>query len=610
MTTSFKPEVKLRYEYRHFQTDGKLENVYEALDEVEAERVCLSVASEILDGPMLDKEKLSKRMERVNTVVKKMNRRGYACELILAGPGGKRLDNNSYKQYIRKLYSLAGQVKAKVVWVDDSEASHRKKISRRQLLNWFQMVRRAVHKVNPRMRLGLMAGLPEYYAKGGTTADEIAKVLAGTGRPLLAQSQGVGTDYDRRRILDSVQATAVSKALAKDKANIEWQGIIENYQADGFHKSVEATQMQINLNMLYGAKGIVLDCFDRVGSATDNENLYLQMHQNNKRLRQKLAKFCADEVQYGGIRIVVPDGGKGKIYPEDESFDNCWASILWRMGLPVDFICSSNISKKDTTNTVYVLTGQTPKQLTRRQLDHIFSHGVIVDAKAAETIEKMGLPGLIGTRVGGPITNVQTEILSDQTFAAPYYGHQTLWNGVLESEDFRRLRPWHQNARFITSLARKGQLPNTNGIILFDNVEHHHRCAILPYILKRNNHDPILTSKRQRHLRDIISWLLRGRLPCYIENTPDLVPFHLTIPGRRRIILALLNTGFDWAIDARIRLGNLPFAVKRVRELNEQGQYETPDHLQPIICGGYQYIQLTSETAVPPMQMTILLIEG
>jgi hypothetical protein len=121
---------------------------------------------------------------------------------------------------------------------------------------------------------------------------------------------------------------------------------------------------------------------------------------------------------------------------------------------------------------------------------------------------------------------------------------------------------------------------------------------------------PLLCIERQRHFREVFAWLLRKRLDCFVENTPDLVPFYIPLGKGRRTIIALLNVGFDWAIDARIRLSRIGFTVKRVRELNEQGRLVSYCDLRLRTCCDYQYIDITSDVAVPPMQMTILLLDG
>lgn len=316
---------------------------------------------------------------------------------------------------------------------------------------------------------------------------------------------------------------------------------------------------------------------------------------------------------YPSIRIIIPDFTQEKIkLSAEEITSQCqtpWPVLLWRWGLRAGFVSTSAVKSGDKTGSVYILTGQTPRFLSRRQFNHIFKCGVLLDAQAAQTIQDMNLPGLIGTKVGTPIKNVQTEIISDQTFAAPYYGYHTILAGHFVPDDFRSLKPFHNNARVVTTLVRKNHLPNTPGMILFDNVDHNHRCAILPYSLDKADAAPLLTIERQRHFREIFTWLRRGRLDCFVENTPDLALFYIPDAAHRRLILGLLNIGFDWALKSRIRLNHLPFKVKRVRELDEQGLLVEHPKLKLTLCRDYQYLHLNTNTAVPPMQMTVLVLE-
>jgi len=256
------------------------------------------------------------------------------------------------------------------------------------------------------------------------------------------------------------------------------------------------------------------------------------------------------------------------------------------------------------------LAGNMPDQLIDKQLKHVFQQGVLLDVDAAQTLQKMGRNDLIGLEVGTALNDVQTEILSDQTFANRQYARHTILTGNLAAGTCRKIKPIHDQARFVTTLQRKNRIPNTNGMIIFDNNDHNHRSAVLPYSL--GNADPVflLNQQRQQHFQDLFQRLNRGRLNCFVENAPDLVPFYITDTGKRRIVIALLNVGFDWAIDARLRLARLPFTVKRVRELDQDGHLQSYPELSLQTAYDYQFVQLHSDTAVPPLQMTILLLEG
>jgi hypothetical protein len=604
-----RPEMVFCFAWRHFQTDGKLENMCGALENVDGNRLGLSIFTVCLDGEMPNNNVVEERLARAKKVLGKLRRRGYRGELILPGPMAATVCDEKYKKYLKGVYKKAAATGAKVIWLDDRGADVNRRWTRVRLMSWFAAIRQSVHKSNPKVQLGLIGAELDCYLAAGTSPAEIAHMLAdGTGG-LLGQAEQFTDDYKRTSILDVARSLAVSATLSHKQNKVRHMGSVSHGAAGNFHKSAEATQMQINLNVLYGRKQILLDCFDSTGMAPGNDNIYVQMAANNQRFLKKLCQYVPDRPEHQGITIIIPDAGvRGAGGAAEDS--GCWAEVLWRMGLPVKFVSAKQVAHESQADDLYVLSGTVARQLSRRQLNHVFRSGVLLDARAAETIQKMKLPGLIGTKVGPAIKNVQTEILSDQSFATCYYGHQTVWSGRGQAGDFRQLTPFHNQCRVVTTLLRKGHLPNINGMVLFDNVKHNHRCAILPYNVNAANCEAILNTERQRHLRDVLLWLLRRRLGCFIENTPDLIPFYVVMPGARRIVLALLNVGFDWAIDARVRLGQTPFKIKRVRELNEQGQLGTPGHLQLKIYRGYQYIELCSETAVPPMQMVVLLLEG
>ncbi len=600
----------LRFSYDHFHTDGKVENLVEALNVNDTDRVLLSLVNKGLDDDTLTPEELTDRIERLGKICRKLKRGGFFPEVVLPGllPGvngrAKLVD------FLKNTYKQAAALKVPILWIDDMDCKAAKKGGHKESIAWYKSISQIVSKKSPKMRLGLIAAEPGTYVNNSVSPAELSRTIA-KKRPLLAQSQGFTSDNCRSDVLNVARNLSISTIQIAADETFDFSGNITAPQASSFHKSAEATQMQANLNLLFGGRDMILDCFDQVGTAPRTENIYLKMVDHSEKFYDQLRKYLPERPTHGGVRIIIPEFDNDKNKLNATAFNNPWYKILWRMGIPVTTIRPSDISLDDPTNTVYILTGTTPLQLERDQLDAIFTNGVLLDALAADTIcNTMKLPGLIGMKVGGPMKGVQQEIISYQAFAAANYAYNTTWGGVLEADDFRDLQPFHALAEQVTSLLQKGKKqPAGVGMVLFDNIDHNHRSAILPYSLTEENYGPMLCHQRQRHTVEIIQWLLRKRLPCFIENTPDLIPFYIPIQGKKRAILALLNIGFDWVIDARVRLGRLPFTLKRVRELSEQGDLSTPAHLQPITNGGYKYIQVTPECAVPPMQMSILFLE-
>jgi hypothetical protein len=610
-------ELLYCFSFSQYQTDGKLNNVMEVLHHVQARRVCLRLVDPDLDELMLDHALLTGRLERLRAVVSKCKREGIAAELILPGLlTGRKEDFSRWQNYLKEMYHQAARIPVRRIWADDSLVNRGgpeggNKISGIKLLRLARTVSRSVFSIRSNVQLGLIAAWPVCYQRCSTNANQIATELAGIKKPMLAQTQMFQSDQDRIGILQAGQNVATAGArLSGENPNgftfsicrnsFDLLGVIDHYGAGSFHKSAEASQMQINLNALFGLRQIMIDCFDQVGTAPGTENPYLEIHKKYARFLNKLTQLLADVPRQAGVRVVITD---------KTGTDNCWPLLLWRSGIPVTVVTPDQINDDDDDAT-YILTGKTPGQLSRKQLDKVFEQGVLLDALAAEVIQKMNRSELLGLKVAGPIPDVLVEIFSDQTFAAPYYGYRVLLKNQLQPRDYRLLQPVHPDVRAVTTLLRKNSLPDTAGIVLFDHRKKNQRAAVLPYSLNLDTYPLLLGTERQRHLYDIFNWLLRHRLSGFVENTPDLVPFLLPDPKRKRILLVLLNVSFDWAVNSRIRLARIPFAVKRVRHLTERGNLEESPGLRLHACLDYHYLQLTPDTAVPPMQMAVLQLEG
>ena len=625
MPTRKTPILTHRFAYNHFQTDGKLENLFEALDQVKAKTVCLCLSDPAADGVVLDKQASSERLERVERVIRRFRRRGIKVDLalpgLLTGPAG-----GMSKTQLARLYADAAQMGPATIWVDETQigstgadspkgTSAGKRITRVTLLGRAKALKAAIGKENRHVRLGLIAAGPDHYAQVGVNALQIATVLAGNDAPLLAQQQGFRIDRDRTELLRTACVIAATTTLAAEsdtgaKQQPELVGFVDNAGASSFHKSAEATQMQTNVNVLYGVSRVMLDLFDHMGTAPGTENAFLQMQQNRSKLIGKLAGLVpADSAASPlGPCVVVPD------HPTDalgeDAFGGGWPILLWRLGLPVTFLPTSAVGRHTGNHTAYILAGQTAAMLSKKQLQHILHQGVLLDPTAAQAITAEGHGDMMGIEVGGQVRNIQAEIFSDPTFSAAYYGYRNLLaeNGV--PLRCHRIQPIHSRARTFTTLQRLGGSPNIPGAAMFDDTEHNHRCAVLPHSFAGQPPTALLSTQHQNHFVNLLHWLSRAPMPCYVENAPDLIPFYFPDRSRRQAVLALLNIGFDWAIDSRVRLGHLPVPVKRVQELNEQGQVISTPSLRPHKHGIYRYIELTTDTAVPPMQMTILILKG
>ncbi len=606
MPSDNQPLFKHYFAYRHFQTNGKVQNIIEGMDQVKSPHVCLGLWETSADGLGIEPSMISERQERLIKTVKTLRRSEITCDIALPGPAQLGVSNRMQLNWLQSVAATMSRLGIAAVWIDDRHAIPTV-FNRTKLISFYKYYERFIHNENPRQMIGLLAAPAHFYFDFGLTSSDIAKQLSGDKNAMVMVSQTYDNDRDRTGILKTAYELMLHRALNVPSTPV---GCVQHDIASPFEKSAAADELQLTLNALFNMDGVLIDCFDRLGTAPGLDNHFLHMQETHRGFMKKIAR--SGPFNHLGVQIVVPSPEKPvssrKENPPDLP-DHIWPVMLWRMGLPVSMIVAEDIAPKKAPPSVYLLTGRTPQQLSRRQLNEIFTHGVLMDIEAAETIQEMGLPGLIGAKIERAPRKIEREFISDSTFVHPCYGYNTWWAPYYDADDFRLIKPFHNNSRSITTLQAPGRSPTINGIVLFDNIEHSHRSVILPYQLHEGNIKAVMSVHRQRHFRELIAWLLRRRLDCFVEATPDLTPFICRMGTRKRYLLTLMNTGFDWAIDSRIQIAPTLLKIKQVREINEDGKMI--DHTKKALrqYRDYQFIELNADTAVAPMQTKTFVVE-
>ena len=662
MPDNIEPETILSFTWTHFATEGKMDNMIETLNELDADQVCLSIIEPSVDALLPETDILIDRLSRVRDVIAILNKKDHdiTAHLIVPGILSSITFEKDAIEKLNALYGMALQTKATVIWCDDatfSQSPHQPSIDWSGKASMHNFSQSYGHKVSTvqinailakdtaiiqltkkemqtkiawhaylkdcltnhaktihtacfskgskkRITVGLIGATPKDYMFA-ITSHALSNIIAKSKNAgLLATSQLFTNDTNRCAILDAAEAIALSAAVATEDANTAGTlcGYMTITPVGPFHKSSESLQMAININHFYCIADTLLHAFDETGSAVEKNDPYINALNNRTRFVKKLETLLGDSPQPIGIRVIIDPTLSGQ--------HNSFLKLLWRLGF------TATVETPETLNaslkqykTVTVLTGNTPLVLSVKQLNAIFDNGVLLDATSALHMQNMGLGEMLGTKIGGPIKDVRFEIFSDQTLAAPYYGYRTVCPPFINKHDFKSLTPFTDGVHVISTLEQAGSIPNTTGMITYDNDDKQQRVAILPYTLSEQAKDRWLTPQRKRHLHDLFWWLQQSQLTCHVEATPDLVPFYIPINDGKRIVLALMNISFDWALEARVRFGNLPQKIKRVRELNEQGKYENDDDLTIARDGLYSYLDITNDTAIAPMQMGIFILD-
>ncbi|MFC1783709.1 hypothetical protein ACFL02_09020, partial [Planctomycetota bacterium] len=136
MSSTLTNILTLRFAYHHFHTEGKLVNTIDALKSIDADHVCLS-----LTGNVFDQSNLEDRLKRTLTVVHKLRRQGFSCDLVMPSLTDSDPAKSDAKSLLRSVYSQAAQIPVRTIWVDDSHVKFHRGLNRRNLLAWFAAIR-------------------------------------------------------------------------------------------------------------------------------------------------------------------------------------------------------------------------------------------------------------------------------------------------------------------------------------------------------------------------------------------------------------------------------------------------------------------------------------
>lgn len=625
-------ELLCRFNYSHIEFDGKLQNTIDALTHLKARYACLGLMNPRLDPLILDQAELAARCKRIRKVIARLKRdEDIRAHLVIPGllPPGQW--SPQWSRYLRTLLEHTVESHAEVLWFDDPgndrSPDSRSRSARAQSFQPDDVLKLAgqlgtiICEATRTMRVGLIAADADRYRRVGLDPLAIASTLAGNDLPLMASPQGLATDYHRTAILHTAATLASDHAAetigpSADQPSCHPVGLIQQPHASNFHKAAETNQLQLVLNILYGRRQLLIDCFDDVGSAPGKEHVHLNAIKQRSRYFKLMARTMARPYQPIGLRVVTTGS---------DAASHRWARLLGRMGLPVKMTQARQVPQQPSTDPIagargfvadpYLVSGKdVAETITKDQFLVLLAEGVLFDAEAATLMASRGWAEQLGIAVEGPLPSAQCEMLSDGGFAQPYYGRSIILDHATdqsaETAAPLQLRLTSDHARAITTLWTGRHTPTMPGIVVHETADSDTRSAVLPYSVRDDHAGWFLNPVRQRHMADLLTWLKRGRLSCQVENTADVVPFCFFDTSGKRLVLVLLNVGYDWAVDTRVRLPLVPFPINSVQEISERGTLEAYDDLTVEQYGSYRYLELNDDTAVPPMQMSVFLLKS
>ena len=325
-------------------------------------------------------------------------------------------------------------------------------------------------------------------------------------------------------------------------------------------------KLQVAFAQLIGMPEVTFDLYrfcGRLNLLTDHR--CVEMLGRDKPFMQAIADLGIDRQQQEGIGLYINPSigrhvhGVGSA-PKTNALirSRAWDSILPAMGF----------ATKYGTGEVTILTGEQVSCLCDDEMQRIFAKGVLLDARAAESLIMLGKGDLCGVAARKEDVPAVIEEITDGRFGA---------KGDLLNFRAEPARPWQfeltKDSRIVSRIWSYAMKPTGHGIIVNQN----HlggRTAIVPFDTQAGGllSSSFMNESRKRQFHALLQWMNRKPLALVTPHAQTLFPILVVQPDR--LIVGIGNPHGDVIADLTFTVCLAGRKPGKVECLHENGRWK------------------------------------
>ncbi len=414
----------------------------------------------------------------------------------------------------------------------------------------FGVVEAAVHAVKPGLELGFMTG-DRFWE--GYAFERWARTLSGPGKAPVRWRPGGGF-YSDEKPMDMVNKAndlgRQASVLPSDITVI--QSEIENFPYQRLRKAATTTVVE---SSAYIAAGTTGSAFNVLNMRPDPLDEYLPLARQIAAARpfhQLLAQTFRRSKTEGlwpawnaDLQVAInPDGN----WLGSERMPLVEPYTLAEIGIPIAY--------DPAGRSATALSRTAPFAFTRKELEGIFSGGVLMDVDAWQAMRQLGLASWTGVHAAKGFDVDSIEELA----AHPINGRFAGWSRDCRQSFWKErawaLEPAGSHTSVLAHIHDYGGKPMGPCMTAFEN-ELGGRVIIQGYYPWSQVHSLAKSSQ----VKSVVEWLSRGSLPVVVESYTKLVLWY------RNHSVVVLNASLDPAEDSVVRVKS-GAAHWRLRDLN------------------------------------------
>lgn len=275
-------------------------------------------------------------------------------------------------------------------------------VARSEMKQAAHAIQKAVEKVSPKTRLGLMSSFPEWHAVEGRDWDGLFDNLSGNhrrvSRPHLPAYNEV-SPLQYSRVFE--RYTRVTTELVGNHSDVYPE--LESYMYSPFVKSKTFTKLQVESTQMVGATGILLNLFDMMGNGIDESYDYANLLAQSKDMMNWGVQHRLDVNHLDGVKVLFSQDASFNIKTTEGTNpeellpkEYSWLSLLGTLGIackPEKWTIKSHL-KGETL----AISGQFLNNLDDEQIEELMQNNVVLlDGESVQILfERSDLRKLIG----------------------------------------------------------------------------------------------------------------------------------------------------------------------------------------------------------------------
>lgn len=268
-----------------------------------------------------------------------------------------------------------------------------------------EWIEQTIHEASPETRIAIMTSSPDAHSVEGRHWGGFLEKLSGGDTPLLRPTFGPYAEKEPRDFLDSYLVVEQLKANIRSQypEGFDFCPEIENTRFTRWSKSVAATGYQIMLSAFLGCRGVTLSIFDLEGCVLAEEPEYGQLLQSRRNFADRMAGWDLWEWESQGVglvtapeRIAAQCNARQAAQMHQLASGRLWDKGLTKAGIPCRYITPDQAGRWKCA----ALDGYTANLLQDAEIEKLLSGGLLLDAGAAEVLNRRGFSEGIGVGVG------------------------------------------------------------------------------------------------------------------------------------------------------------------------------------------------------------------